>query len=153
MENQGVWELLIRTIPAILASVGALFAGYYAYSIKKKGSDYKSISQLQEHISVLMDRNEKQDTINDELRKNNTEQTIAMTRLIAKLETMQQEVDDLKVDLESERREKHLYKEKFEKEHAEKLFMLKENKQMRTDIENLKSEISSLKAQLGIITK
>ena len=146
-------SLILSSLPAILAALGGVLIGYYNYSVRKREGDYKSISQLHEHVAALMERNEKQDKIIGELQLQNAQQTITVTNLVEKLQTMQEEIDSLKGDLAFERGEKLLYKQKYEKELSEKMFILNENQQMKKDIETLKSEISSLKAQLGITTR
>ena len=146
-------SLILSSMPAILAALGGVLIGYYNYSVRKREGDYKSISQLQEHVACLMERNEKQDKIIGELQLQNAQQTVTVTNLVEKLQTMQEEIDSLKGDLAFERGEKLLYKQKYEKELSEKMFILNENQQMKKDIETLKSEISSLKAQLGITTR
>ena len=146
-------SLILSSLPAILAALGGVLIGYYNYSVRKREGDYKSISQLQEHVAALMERNEKQDKTIGELQLQNAQQTITVTNLVEKLQAMQEEIDSLEGDLAFERGEKLLYKQKYEKELSEKMFILNENQQMKKDIETLKSEISSLKAQLGITTR
>ena len=153
MENEPIASAFLSSLPAIIAAFGGLLIAYYNFAVKKREGDSKSISQLQEHIEALMIRNEQQDKTIGELQKQNAEHTVTVSNLVTKLQAMQAEIDSLKGNLESERREKILYKEKYEKELTEKLFILHENEQMKKDIQTLKQEISSLKAQLGITTR
>ena len=78
------------------------------------------------------------------------EQQAEVARLTQKIEAMKEEIDELKTNLSKEMKEKNYYKNRFKEEEAEKELIIQENAGLKKDIEYLKAEINSLKAQLGI---
>lgn len=149
MENN-TWEVIFSNLSGIITAIGGFAAAYYAFVIKKKTGEQKTIAQLQEHVALLMERDAKKDKSIGEMQEQNVKQVSSIQTLTYKLENMDEDISELREALDLERKEKVLYQEKYQNERLDKLRILDDNKKMLLDIERLKAEVRTLKSQLGM---
>lgn len=140
MEDNVIWDIIISNLPAILTALGGVLVIYLNYK-----KDLKK--DLQQYVLEL---NKSQNERIERLSEDNAEQQAEVARLTQKIEAMKEEIDELKTNLSKEMKEKNYYKNRFKEEEAEKELIIQENAGLKKDIEYLKAEINSLKAQLGI---
>lgn len=150
MDNQSIVEVVFSNLSGIITAIGGFAAAYYAFVIKRKTGEQKTIAQLQEHVALLMERDAKKDKTISEMQEQNVKQVSSIQTLTYKLENMDEDLGELRETLALERKEKTLYQEKYQAERLEKMRILDENKKMLLDIERLKSEVRTLKSQLGM---
>ena len=140
MEDNVIWDTIISNLPSILTALGGVLVIYLNYK-----KDLKK--DLQQYVLEL---NKSQNERIERLSEDNAEQQAEVARLTQKIEAMKEEIDELKTNLSKEMKEKNYDKKRFKEEEAEKELIIQENAGLKKDIEYLKAEINSLKAQLGI---